>query len=47
MAKFGNAIKVRVGDMDLKIATASADRVNRLCGREVPEATAVDVRHLA
>jgi len=43
MARFGNASRVRLGDMNVKIATESANRVNRLCGREVAEATAVDV----
>ena len=47
MAKFGNASKVRIADVDLKIATASAERVNRLCGRTVAEATAVNVTHIA
>ena len=47
MAKFGNASKVRIADVDLKIAIASADRVNRLCGRKVAEATAVNVTHPA
>jgi lysine 6-dehydrogenase len=47
MAKFGNANKVRIADMDLKIARASADRVNRLCGRQVAGATAVNVTHPA
>ena len=43
MAKFGDASKVRLGDLDLKIAVAAAERVNRLCGREVAEATSVNV----
>ena len=43
MAKFGDASKVRLGDLDLKIAVAAAERVNRLCGREVAEATSVIV----
>jgi len=47
MAKFGNASKVRMADMDLKIARAATDRVNRLCGREVAEASAVNVTHPA
>lgn len=47
MAKFGNATKVRIADMDLKIARASADRVNRLCGQQVAEATGVNVTHPA
>lgn len=47
MAKFGNASEVRIGDMDMKIARASADRVNRLCGRRVAEAAVVNVTHPA
>jgi len=43
MAKFGNASKVRLADMDLSIARAAADRVNKLSGREIAEAAAVDV----
>jgi len=42
MAKFGNASKVRIADVDLRTARASAERVNRLCGRLVAEATAVN-----
>jgi lysine 6-dehydrogenase len=43
MARFGNASKVRLADVSLEVAGAAAKRVNRLCGREVAEATTVDV----
>ena len=43
MAKFGDASKVRLGDLSLKVAREAADRVNRLCGREVAEGVAVNV----
>ena len=47
MAKFGNARKVLIGDIDRKAARQSAKRVNLLSGREVAEATFVDVRRPA
>lgn len=47
MAKFGNARKVVLGDIDLKQAKRAANRVNRLCGREVAEGVRVDVRRTA
>jgi lysine 6-dehydrogenase len=47
MARYGKARKVRLGDVDLKIAKEAADRVNRLCGREIVEAASVDVTRAA
>jgi len=47
MAKFGNARKVLLGDIDHKAAKQSAKRVNLLSGREVAEAAFVDVRRPA
>lgn len=35
MAKFGNAKEVRIGDINLEKAKASADRVNKLLGKEM------------
>jgi len=43
MAKFGNASKVRIADINPDVARTSAARVNRLLGREVAEANQVDV----
>jgi lysine 6-dehydrogenase len=43
MAKFGDASKVVLGDIDLKVAREAAKRVNSLCGREVAEGVSVNV----
>jgi lysine 6-dehydrogenase len=45
MAKFGNARKIVLGDIDSKLAKKAADRVNALCGRKIAESARVDVRH--
>lgn len=37
MAKFGNARKVLLGDIDRRVAKQAAKRVNLLSGREVAE----------
>jgi len=47
MAKFGNARKIVLGDIDSKLAKKAANRVNALCGRKVAEGVRVDVRHPA
>jgi lysine 6-dehydrogenase len=47
MAKFGNARKVLLGDIDRRVAKQAAKRVNLLSGREVAEAVSVDVRRPA
>jgi len=47
MAKFGNATKVTIGDVDLKQARHAANHVNRLIGRKIAEGTRVDVRRPA
>jgi lysine 6-dehydrogenase len=44
MAKFGNARKILLGDIDRRAAKQAAKRVNLLCGREVAEGASVDVR---
>jgi lysine 6-dehydrogenase len=44
MAKFGQASKVTIGDVDLKQARHAANHVNRLVGRKIAEGTRVDVR---
>jgi lysine 6-dehydrogenase len=46
MARFGNAGKVLLADVDLSLAKNAARRVNRLCGRQVAEGVRVNVtRH--
>lgn len=47
MAKFGNARKVVLGDVNPKLAREAARRVNLLCGRKVAESAFVDVRRQA
>ena len=47
MAKFGQASKVTIGDVDLGQARRAANHVNRLTGRRVAECTKVDVRRPA
>jgi lysine 6-dehydrogenase len=47
MAKFGQASKVTIGDVDLRQARRAASHVNRLIGRRVAEGTKVDVRRPA
>jgi lysine 6-dehydrogenase len=47
MAKFGNARKILLGDIDRKAAKQSAKRVNLLSGREVAKAAFVDVERPA
>ena len=44
MARFGNARKVVLGDVNPKLAREAARRVNLLCGRKVAESASVDVR---
>jgi lysine 6-dehydrogenase len=47
MAKFGQASKVTIGDVDLKQARHAANHVNRLIGRKIAQGTRVDVRRPA
>jgi CRISPR-associated protein Cas1 len=47
MAKFGQASKVTIGDVDLRQARRAASHVNRLIGRRVAEGVRVDVRRPA
>ncbi len=47
MAKFGNARKVVLGDVDARLAKAAARRVNLLCGLKVAQGSFVDVRRPA
>jgi lysine 6-dehydrogenase len=47
MARFGNARRVVLGDVNLKLAREAARRVNLLCGRKVAEGASVDVRRQA
>jgi lysine 6-dehydrogenase len=44
LVKFGGADRVTLADMNLSIAQAAADRVNRLTGRSIADAIALDVR---
>jgi len=43
LARFGNASKVVLGDVDAKIARRAAERVNSLCARKVAVGVSVDV----
>ncbi|MBN1316655.1 MAG: saccharopine dehydrogenase NADP-binding domain-containing protein, partial [Anaerolineales bacterium] len=43
MARFGDASRVLVADINLDAAQKSADRVNSLIGRDIVEAYRVDV----
>ena len=43
LARFGNASKVVLGDVDPKIARGAAERVNSLCARKVAVGVSVDV----
>jgi lysine 6-dehydrogenase len=43
LARFGNARKVVLGDVDHKIAKGAAERVNNLCARKVAVGVSVDV----
>jgi lysine 6-dehydrogenase len=43
LARFGDAERVTLADCDLERATAAATRVNRLIGRQVADATMMDV----
>jgi len=46
IAKFGNARRVLLGDINLKVAREAAKRVNMLCGQEIAQAARVDAtRH--
>ena len=47
MAKFGNARKIVLGDIDPELAKKAANRVNVLCRRKVAEGVRVDVRRPA
>ena len=47
MAKWGDAKRIVLADADLKVAQASADRVNRLVGRTVAEALQLDVTNVS
>lgn len=42
-AKFGNARKIILGDINLDVAKEAAKRVNHLCGREIAEGMSVNV----
>jgi lysine 6-dehydrogenase len=42
LAVFGDAAEIRLLDIDMRVATAAADRLNRLVGRQVAAAAAVD-----
>lgn len=44
MARWGQAGRVVLADQDLEVARRAAERINRLLGRAVAEATQVDVR---
>lgn len=44
IARFGNARKILLGDINRKAAEQAAKRVNLLCGRKVAEGASVDVR---
>ena len=44
LGKFGDAGKITLADVDLSCAQAAAAQVNRLLGRKVAEARALDVR---
>jgi len=46
LAKFGDAVRVTLADIDPDQARASAERVNRLTGTALAEAMALDVRDL-
>ena len=45
MARFGDASKVLIDDMNLEAATRAAERVNKLVGQEIVEAHQLDVTH--
>jgi len=47
MAKFGNARRVVLGDMNLRVAREAAKRVNMLCGQEIAQAARVDATRQA
>jgi lysine 6-dehydrogenase len=47
MAKFGDASKVTIGDVDPRQARRAASHVNRLIGRRVAEGVRVDVKRQA
>ena len=47
MARFGNARKIVLGDIDSRVAKKAASRVNLLCGRRVAEGVPVDVKRPA
>lgn len=42
LAEFGEADEIRLFDRDVNVARQAAERVNRLCGREVARAGALD-----
>jgi lysine 6-dehydrogenase len=44
MARFGNARKIMMGDIDARAAKRAANRVNLLCGRRIAEGVSVDVK---
>ena len=47
LARLGEADQVTLADVDLAVAQASADRINRLTGQSIADATALDVRDAA
>jgi lysine 6-dehydrogenase len=47
LAKFGDAARVTLADVDAALAKESANKVNQLLGRNVAEAIALDVRDKA
>jgi len=45
MAKFGDAKEVLLGDLDIKLAQKSADRINKLIGKEIARGVQVNAQN--